>query len=78
MFASRSRAMKTENIDGVQSLLRRCLSDSVTTNHLMESDRKLLTEIKNYESDHRPLTPLKLFWIVLHILERAEQVVIVL
>ena len=44
----------------------------------MESDRKLLTEIKNYESDHRPLTPLKLFWIVLHILERAEQVVIVL
>ena len=33
----------------------------------MESDRKLLTEIKNYESDHRPLTPLKLFWIVLHI-----------
>ena len=44
----------------------------------MESDKKLLTEIKNYESDHCPLTPLKLFWIVLHILERAEQVVIAL
>lgn len=33
----------------------------------MESDRKLLIEIKNYESDYCFFIFLKLFWIVLYI-----------